>query len=852
MKSPESTRGRADAGQRERYPGPRSFADDPVDQRLFFGREREIASLKHRVRASRILLLFGKSGLGKTSLLQAGLFPAIREHAIFPVPIRFNQTDPPLGPNDVVDMIVEAVQAAAAEQGIDGEVGATRNLWEFFKTTDFWLGDTLLVPLLVLDQFEEVFTLQDTAFRQALAAELGELAARGLPASIRRRRDAGEHLPYSDAPPKLHVIISFREEYLASLEELVADVPAILEHRFRLLPLDLERARAAVERPAALEDGGTFRTQPFRYAESTLDTMLDFLGNRAGEVEPFQLQVLCGHVEHRIEERQAAGASETVVDDALLGGRAEMERVLDRFYVHALERVEGRRQRRRARRLCERGLLSPTGKRVSVEEGSLRRRYRLDTQTLAALIDTRLIRKDTRPGLEGFYYELSHDSLTRPVAHGLKRSRRRRTLMVAGGFVAMFALMGYAWWSERAQVQQIAQSVTSFRDPLPEGARAPEMLIIDPGSFRMGSRDRDADPNERPVREVTIARPFAISRHEVTFADFDRFCEARRSTYLDRLKQAKPGAVRDAARVGEKRLRERLTKEAEQDARQAPEKAQKPGPSAQDLLIWGKVMANIEAQRALDLRVEERVAAVVEPALKVYRGAFDQAVDDLLPELVTAPKAVERQIKAISDPDVRASVDALGQRLLGTLGPYPGCPGDEGWGRGQRPVINVSWKDANAYAAWLSEVTGSTYRLPTEAEWEYAARAGTGTAFWWGDRAEKNRANCVDCGGEWAGRQTAPVGSFAANPWGINDVVGNVMEWVQDCWHETYEGGPTDGSAWLEGYGTDCSQRVTRGTSWSGPLDGGRSAARSWGYDYVAAVGVGFRVARDLSTRGRN
>jgi formylglycine-generating enzyme required for sulfatase activity len=100
-------------------------------------------------------------------------------------------------------------------------------------------------------------------------------------------------------------------------------------------------------------------------------------------------------------------------------------------------------------------------------------------------------------------------------------------------------------------------------------------------------------------------------------------------------------------------------------------------------------------------------------------------------------------------------------RLMGR-----GLPGDEGWGRGRRPVINISWEDARAYAQWLSEQTGKRYRLPTEAEWEYAARAGTETAYWWGDEVGKNRANCAGCGSQWDDKQTAPVGSFASNPWG--------------------------------------------------------------------------------------
>lgn len=125
-------------------------------------------------------------------------------------------------------------------------------------------------------------------------------------------------------------------------------------------------------------------------------------------------------------------------------------------------------------------------------------------------------------------------------------------------------------------------------------------------------------------------------------------------------------------------------------------------------------------------------------------------------------------------------------------------PVDKGWGRGRQPVINVSFDDAQAYAKWLSDQTGKKYRLPTEAEWEYAARAGTQTWYWWGDDIGRNNANCDGCGSQWDNRQTAPVGSFKANAFGLHDTAGNVWEWVQDCWHENYNNAPGDGSAWLE------------------------------------------------------
>jgi formylglycine-generating enzyme required for sulfatase activity len=102
-------------------------------------------------------------------------------------------------------------------------------------------------------------------------------------------------------------------------------------------------------------------------------------------------------------------------------------------------------------------------------------------------------------------------------------------------------------------------------------------------------------------------------------------------------------------------------------------------------------------------------------------------------------------------------------------------PSDQGWGRGRQPVINVTWNDAKAYVAWLSNKTGQTYRLLTEAEYEYATRAGTTTAYPWGDEIGKNNANCSACGSQWDRKQTAPVGSFTANGFGLYDMVGNVL-----------------------------------------------------------------------------
>ena len=239
---------------------------------------------------------------------------------------------------------------------------------------------------------------------------------------------------------------------------------------------------------------------------------------------------------------------------------------------------------------------------------------------------------------------------------------------------------------------------SSFRDQLSAGGEGPEMVVIPAGRFRMGDLSGAGADDEKPVHEVAIARPFALSKYEITFADYDKFT-------------------------------------------------------------------------------------------------------------------------------------------------YPNKVDDKGWGRGRRPVIGVYWDDANEYAAWLSAQTGKRYRLATEAEWEYAARAGSSTKYSWGNDIGSNRANCDNeyCGDRWD--YTAPAGSFSANAWGLHDMHGNVWEWVQDCWNDSYAGAPGDGSAWTNG---ECGLRVIRGGSWFyGPWYL-RSAFRYWTARSYRHNNIGFRLAQDL------
>ena len=160
-------------------------------------------------------------------------------------------------------------------------------------------------------------------------------------------------------------------------------------------------------------------------------------------------------------------------------------------------------------------------------------------------------------------------------------------------------------------------------------------------------------------------------------------------------------------------------------------------------------------------------------------------------------------------------------------------------GNDDAPVGNVSWNDTQQFIEWLSNVTQKKYRLPSEAEWEYAARGGTQTRFWWGDQLQSDMANCRGCGGAYDPSQPLKVGSFKPNPFGLHDMGGSVGQWVEDCWHKDYQGAPIDGSAWID---KNCAARVIRSGSWKNDASYIRPASRDRYDTGVRYPTHGFRV----------
>lgn len=411
----------------DRYVGPRPYVDTDFDRSLFFGREGEVNELLYRVMGNRILVLFGKSGHGKTSLLQAGLFPRLREQRMLPLPVRLNRrfTDP-------LKVFFEDIAEACAAGGVDYTPGEGAGLWEYFKTAAFWKEGLLLTPVLVLDQFEEIFTLLRDQERKAIARQLGELVDGRLPQRLRSKPREDDSEPYGEKPPTVKIILSLREEYLGTLQDLSSEISGLFENRFRLAAMNREQAREAVVRPAGmsrdeLPHEGTFSTRPFRYDDGALEELVGFLAE-GGDVEPFQLQMHCREIEKRVGEAQAAGREDVVVDRELLGGRERLKVILKGFYEDGLKKLPWR-MRHRVRKLCGQGLLT-SGCRCILEEKSIRLNYGVRADGLRVLVDHRLLRKEERSRLS--YYELSHDSLVEAVLESNKEFRNRILRWEAG------------------------------------------------------------------------------------------------------------------------------------------------------------------------------------------------------------------------------------------------------------------------------------------------------------------------------------------------------------------------------------------------------------------------------------
>ncbi len=421
--------------------------------------------LLHQILASRILVVSGKSGLGKTSLLQAGVFPRLRDKDYHPINLRLNQTQ--ISPEQ---LIIQSIKASCEQQDeVDYLAGDESAAWELFKTSSFWRADRLQTPLLFIDQFEELFSLWQGEPRQKLIQLLSELMNPFMPERVQKKRKQQDAPSYGEQGLELKLVLCLREDYLGELQSLVAPIPNLLDNRFRLTAMNRSQAEQAVIQPAALTGNG-YTSPCFKYTQAGLDELLDFLSGIEAEIEPFQLQILCQQIEARIKQSPSFDPAISI-DKGFLGGQQAMQGIIADFYLDAIKSLKQWRKKSRARRLCEEGLLSLDGKRLSLEQAEIKRRFKVGIQDLQQLVDSRLLRKE--PRLNSYYYELSHDSLTVPV----QSKKRWRIPLFIKLFLLLLLVVGLLGFWKLEQAQQ-AEKTARAAEKRAEAARvAAEKMI---------------------------------------------------------------------------------------------------------------------------------------------------------------------------------------------------------------------------------------------------------------------------------------------------------------------------------------------------------------------------------------
>lgn len=373
----------------KRYPGIQSFTDER--RTLFFGRKQETTDVYQLIMLYKMVVLFGKSGYGKTSLLQAGVVPLLAERDIKPVFLRISGSK---NTNQGLLSPEMQVRERLIEQGLLSNDTPQLALWDYLKRLNTNQGST---PLLIFDQFEELFSLYAPEQRHRFITELAEVLT-GY--SANRTPD--------DTAPVIKIIFSLRSDYLFLLDKLSNQIPDILSCRYELPPLSLEAAKEAILRPAGSRDR-RLSTPRFDYDETALKTILDTLAakDNSGEIESAQLQLVCERIESMVKER------DYLVQSAFFGGEEGIKAIQQNFYQDIIKQLPNADLQLKVQHLIGKGLIQ-NKRRIMQESEYIQLTFGVPEAILLKLTESRLLRKEPRQGRD--YYEISHDTLVAPIS----------------------------------------------------------------------------------------------------------------------------------------------------------------------------------------------------------------------------------------------------------------------------------------------------------------------------------------------------------------------------------------------------------------------------------------------------
>ncbi|TDI40916.1 MAG: hypothetical protein E2P02_16080 [Acidobacteria bacterium] len=868
------------------WPGLLPFGED--DWRFFHGREFESEMLVRRVERERLTILFAPSGLGKSSILQAGLFPRLRRENVFPVYIRLDYSSDK--PNLIAQVKNAVVQATAHARVEAPEPLAKETLWEYFHRSEveFWSPrHQVLRPLLVFDQFEEVFTLgeRDPSRSQATNAfitELADLVEGRPPVQLKSRlemespnQEKSEAELFTFDRHRYKVLLALREDFLPDLEGLGERMGRIAHNRFRLGRMNGVAALQVVNQaPQIIAPDVAESIVRFVAAAKKDEELVDL------EVEPALLSVVCQELNSQRQERREPRITGEMVEGS-------QEQVLHDFYERSIADL--------SESVCtfvEEKLLTRRGFRNLVVYDEALSVPGVTKDDIEELVRRRLVRVEERGRLQ--LLELTHDLLTGVVTTSRDERRRRlreatvvreveerhrKSLKTAAVLFLVFVLavgaLGSLAWAYFAQQQA---------DALAAAKEAAENAAAE-ASEQRGIAEAERREAERQQREAEETRELA----EQAAAEASRLkfiADAQREEAVLQ-RQGAVSARADAESAAEearlqrnladrqRSLAEERQTEIEESEKQVQEtnnalvealrirlSSSDPGEvvGALDILVRGSQDSN-----AVLARVDERWFASArefvpllvaldalrrEPSRERQRELRTLLVKRFCEEAgYTPPPKSAAALRRVSFAggafDLGMTADEGGwqvrvsrfsiQRNEVTNAQYrrfdpkydPEAPDDH-------PVTRVSWYEAMAYAAWLGG------HLPTEAQWEFAARGPSGRPYPWGERAPSAATanfnlNRAQDGG------TRPVGSFAAGatPEGLNDMAGNVWEWCQDGSRPTRQNTtPVDPMGPLT-----TNTRVLKGGSYFNDERYLLAARRNFLHPEAKESVVGFRVA---------
>ena len=775
------------------FPGLRAFTGD--DAGIFFGRDADILRGLDRLRIvrrdgrPRLLVIQAASGAGKSSYLRAGLWPRLNRDPDFaPIAVLRPAQGILTGPEGLGRKLA-ALLSRPGKSVSPGEIHAQLTAPDAGQAVASFnkliaaaaaqalerrrIGDSAARPpalIFAVDQAEELFGTDDTAESERFLVLLASL--------IR------------DPPPSIEpfCLFTIRADGAARLFQTIADLNLEAPETLPLLPLPSSSYRDVIVKPLDLL---ARRGQRVALAPALAERLTaDATGGDA-------LPLLAFTIEHLYREFAPAGSLTLEQYESIGGTSGAIEKALGRALAKPADApaIPAGRDEQLA---LLRAAFIPWLARVDPDTGERTRRVAqlnelppASRAVVERLVAARLLTVDRRTGAD--VVEIAHESLLRQWPELTK------------------------WLQDDDDDLKAVEAIERAAGEWARNGRQAGWLTHQTNRLKAA---------ERLLRE----RPDLTSKLGSIDRAYLVACRKREKTLKTR---AAAGVLGVAVIVG---LVVLVLARWE------------------DLKLRVDLFSNVlwaSAERSLQAKQEFRECSqcpimVVVAAGKFTMGSAPTGQEHVVDEgpqhgvTVAKPFAVSKYEVTFADWD--------------TCVEHRGCGevSDNGWGRGDQPVINVDWNDAQQYVAWLSEVTGKTYRLLTEAEYEYVTRAGTQTVYWWGNDIGKNNANCDGCGSKWDNRQTAPVrsftgnefvSSFSPNAFGFYDLVGNVWEWTEDCYHDSYDGAPADGSAWTSG---KCDRRVLRGGSWSYYPGALRAAGRNGSSPDDRVNDLGFRIARTL------